>query len=359
MKALEVGAALLLVWLLLSFVSWLLALLAALGMIARFLILAQHLRPHARSAFRTMQTKWGELAPIWQAKISHHIDEFYHDTAPWLLHRLYIQRRPVKACQICLNDQVGSDRTLIKLVQCGDELCWRCVRAYCNDQTERSLVLPLRCPFQPRGCAREVTSRDLHCAFGPMSTISVQRIEQLQLTLALAAMRDVLKCSACAHAVTIPLEMADALGDPKHTYWREPSRLLGLRSGRFRLDGCGRDRRKFVCERCNMASCVLCQRGWVFGVAPAIHSHDEISCKEHLKAFAATYRDNEQWIADHAKRCPQCRAPIFKDGGCEYMRCQACQYEFCFNCLVYLPGHRRHVCTGKVGNAVRNRCVLQ
>eukprot|EP00752_Nemacystus_decipiens_P008131 g7271.t1 len=30
------------------------------------------------------------------------------------------------------------------------------------------------------------------------------------------------------------------------------------------------------------------------------------------------------------KRCPSCHVPIFKDGGCNHMKCSMCQFEFCW-----------------------------
>jgi hypothetical protein len=31
--------------------------------------------------------------------------------------------------------------------------------------------------------------------------------------------------------------------------------------------------------------------------------------------------------------CPRCKVVIIRTGGCKYMKCEKCQYEFCWYCL--------------------------
>ena len=37
--------------------------------------------------------------------------------------------------------------------------------------------------------------------------------------------------------------------------------------------------------------------------------------------------------------CPSCGMFIYKDGGCQYMRCSKCQYEFCWFCQQSYKGY--------------------
>ncbi|CAM9395661.1 unnamed protein product [Pylaiella littoralis] len=38
----------------------------------------------------------------------------------------------------------------------------------------------------------------------------------------------------------------------------------------------------------------------------------------------------EEPATTNTKRCPNCHVPIFKDGGCNHMKCSMCQHEFCW-----------------------------
>jgi len=52
---------------------------------------------------------------------------------------------------------------------------------------------------------------------------------------------------------------------------------------------------------------------------------------------------SELWIKRLTKKCPQCKAPIQKNGGCNHMTCVSQQcggYHFCWLCMQpYTPGH--------------------
>lgn len=44
-------------------------------------------------------------------------------------------------------------------------------------------------------------------------------------------------------------------------------------------------------------------------------------------------RETIQWIDKYAKRCPNCKTGIQKNGGCNHMKCTSCGYQFCWLCL--------------------------
>ena len=79
--------------------------------------------------------------------------------------------------------------------------------------------------------------------------------------------------------------------------------------------------RKAKCHVCQKHVCTSCQQRW----------HKGTQC---------TKANNEalQWSAvgnvmsQKAHRCPKCRAPFEKDGGCPHMVCMMCQYEWCWYC---------------------------
>jgi len=78
-----------------------------------------------------------------------------------------------------------------------------------------------------------------------------------------------------------------------------------------------------------------CECGECFCFECAALWHGPLDCeflKKWLKQFdsdAETFR----WINDNTKDCPKCKAPIQKNGGCNYMRCGKCSHEFCWLCL--------------------------
>ena len=40
------------------------------------------------------------------------------------------------------------------------------------------------------------------------------------------------------------------------------------------------------------------------------------------------------YLSRNVKKCPSCRTPIFKNGGCPHMTCsKPCMYQFCWNCM--------------------------
>lgn len=44
-------------------------------------------------------------------------------------------------------------------------------------------------------------------------------------------------------------------------------------------------------------------------------------------------------------KCPQCKIPIEKDGGCNHMKCSQCRSDFCYLCLrLYRNGNKQCVC---------------
>eukprot|EP01113_Clastostelium_recurvatum_P031211 TRINITY_DN3875_c1_g1_i1.p1 TRINITY_DN3875_c1_g1~~TRINITY_DN3875_c1_g1_i1.p1 ORF type:complete len:380 (-),score=31.66 TRINITY_DN3875_c1_g1_i1:28-1167(-) len=95
-----------------------------------------------------------------------------------------------------------------------------------------------------------------------------------------------------------------------------------------------------ACPDCKHESCALChldvhprqtcsQRWWELRLADPEFTHSLV----------------ERYLAMHSKPCPQCKAPITKNGGCSHMTCAMCKYQFCWICLgryqgVYTTGNQ-------------------
>eukprot|EP00045_Choanoeca_perplexa_P009580 m.92679 g.92679 ORF g.92679 m.92679 type:complete len:519 (-) comp14955_c0_seq1:1336-2892(-) len=78
-----------------------------------------------------------------------------------------------------------------------------------------------------------------------------------------------------------------------------------------------------VCRTCEHPFCFDC------GVF-----HLPASCKmvKEYDTMVAQDGDNISWLAANAKECPKCSAFIEKNGGCNWIKCGKCKYEFCWLC---------------------------
>jgi len=95
------------------------------------------------------------------------------------------------------------------------------------------------------------------------------------------------------------------------------------------------------CERKNRAEPVICNCGFKFCFLCSdygIGDHVPATCRlvEKWRKKASDESENVQWIIANTKKCPQCRKPIEKNGGCMHMTCQkyagGCGFEFCWLC---------------------------
>eukprot|EP00041_Stephanoeca_diplocostata_P033193 m.1091494 g.1091494 ORF g.1091494 m.1091494 type:complete len:492 (-) comp24288_c0_seq6:4833-6308(-) len=79
-----------------------------------------------------------------------------------------------------------------------------------------------------------------------------------------------------------------------------------------------------MCRRCNESFCFQCG-----------YEHAPASCKD-MKEFLEKHSDVAKdvlWLSMNAKECPRCHTFIQKEGGCNWMKCRQCSYEFCWLCF--------------------------
>jgi len=79
-----------------------------------------------------------------------------------------------------------------------------------------------------------------------------------------------------------------------------------------------------ICKSCEEPFCFKCG----FDHAPA-------SCLD-MKAFStknSSASKDAVWLIKNAKECPSCFASVIKDGGCNWVKCLKCKYEFCWLCF--------------------------
>mmetsp|Transcript_12981 Transcript_12981/g.37771 ORF Transcript_12981/g.37771 Transcript_12981/m.37771 type:complete len:917 (-) Transcript_12981:149-2899(-) len=88
---------------------------------------------------------------------------------------------------------------------------------------------------------------------------------------------------------------------------------------------------------CQAQGVFLCPCGTALCGACGGEAHFGIPCEKftsYQKSVAALDQALESlaWISDNTKPCPRCENRIQKNGGCLHMRCQQCNYYFCWEC---------------------------
>ena len=68
---------------------------------------------------------------------------------------------------------------------------------------------------------------------------------------------------------------------------------------------------------------------------------------QELMAIGKYCTTDEEFIEKMTKKCPKCKTPIQKDGGCNFMKCARCGYEFCWVCGSDWRTHRDHFVCNK------------
>lgn len=92
-----------------------------------------------------------------------------------------------------------------------------------------------------------------------------------------------------------------------------------------------RDIKEMVECLCGFSFCFQCADSEVGNHLPA-------TCEqvEKWREKASDESENVKWLRANTKRCPKCRAPIEKNGGCMHITCSrasgGCGHEFCWLC---------------------------
>jgi len=95
------------------------------------------------------------------------------------------------------------------------------------------------------------------------------------------------------------------------------------------------------CERKDRKEAVGCRCGFEFCFSCCdfdIGDHLPAPCDQLDKWLqkASDESENVTWMIANTKKCPECRAPIEKNGGCMHMSCKknsgGCGFEFCWLC---------------------------
>ena len=93
----------------------------------------------------------------------------------------------------------------------------------------------------------------------------------------------------------------------------------------------------------------MCRTKFCYGCLETPHA--PIGCDLFEKWIQKALIDGEefkdgqlanQWIIGNTKRCPNCKVPVEKNGGCTHMTCRNCQHHFCWMCMGDHGGNARN-----------------
>lgn len=192
-------------------------------------------------------------------------------------------------CGICLEDNTISD--VFVLDGCYHKFCRKCLSDWASSRIQEAEVSTINCP--ERSCHQIISHNEIQLIVKDPEML--RKYEDFTLQQALEKMTDIRWCPkpSCG--------MAMVGGDG----------VLMMRCPR---------------ESCGFCFCYRCKEPW----------HADSTCEQ----YQAWKRDNQGahdrfrlWLSQNAKCCPQCNAPIEKNGGCNHMTCAKCRHQFCWLCL--------------------------
>ena len=218
-------------------------------------------------------------------------------------------------CEVCFSDRIGSQ--CLKFVGCEHVYCRDCMSAYFTEKISSGAVSSLICPTT--GCDVQA----LPTQVSELVEASLYaRYEQQLLETQLESMADVVTCPRVDCQCPTMIDRETNLGQ---------------------------------CPACSFAFCIYCKATY-HGVSPckfktkeqrgildkyAKASHDERLFmerrygKKQLTTMSANLA-SEDYLADKAKMCPHCNAPIEKNEGCNKITCWRCSTNFCWLCGIKL-----------------------
>ncbi|KAL5637155.1 hypothetical protein ACGC1H_000965 [Rhizoctonia solani] len=120
--------------------------------------------------------------------------------------------------------------------------------------------------------------------------------------------------------------------DPNFTWCKNPACSWG------QIHEGGDENPLVICEQCCTQSCFTHDIPWHAGLTCRQFDVNLIEAESHrLKEQRNNEnQESEEYIRNHAKKCPSCGRQIQKSGGCNHMTCRfpaGCGHQFCWLCL--------------------------
>ncbi|KAI5894460.1 uncharacterized protein SCHCODRAFT_01169155 [Schizophyllum commune H4-8] len=188
-----------------------------------------------------------------------------------------------RSCPVCFAE---ADTPIT--LGCGHSWCSECIRGFLVSCGENR-IFPIGCLGSSGRCRESITHQT---ASAVLSEVELDRLVQAAFTAYVNARPDEF------HYCPTP--------DCKQVY---------------RSVGRGR---VLQCPACLLRICSLCQSEF----------HGTLRCNADDGAA-----ELEEWMkANGVQRCPGCKAPIERSGGCHHVTCTQCQTHICWQCMETFPG---------------------
>lgn len=207
-------------------------------------------------------------------------------------------------CGICYDEMEEND---VYGMACGHRFCIPCWRSYLACELEErpsTSTVPLHLICPEHGCSNRALADDIQ-AVAPEVLI---QWEDFMLRSYVGCSKHLSwcpgpDCNSVAHASLIDCQQADL-------------------------------KRSVECSQCSTCFCFSC------GSDP----HEPANCDDFAE-WNRIFGSSQYWVKKNAKPCPNCKAPIEKNQGCNHMRCSMCRHDFCWLCLGHLRTHLEpHIC---------------
>lgn len=198
----------------------------------------------------------------------------------------------VQECPICFGDSSEADFSGIRRLTCGHEYCRNCLteRIDLGLREWQELDRHVHCPRE--GCAHIMNAEDIRIVTGDDARI--------------ANFNNIL---------------TDRFINANPNYRRCPTPRCEVI---YEFD---RVVHTIQCRECHQEYCSDCRLPHAQGEAcnqPVIQNNNN----------DANARADQEWLLQNTRPCPNCRANIQKNGGCNHMTCRACRHEFCWYHLI-------------------------
>eukprot|EP00347_Sterkiella_histriomuscorum_P020521 403337484 len=195
----------------------------------------------------------------------------------------------MKFCEVCYIDH--SIQEFISVPFCGHMFCQESLQCYFTFQITQSGKFHLKCPQNK--CGQEITQDFLNQILG---SDTLKKHEEFKLN---------------------------------HEVSDDPNRIF------CPIANCGQvirvdnhsNAKKIKCESCENDICFSCKAQW----------HQGKSCAKYQSDL---YKG---WVFKmDAHVCPNCKVPIEKNEGCNYMHCTKCEYNWCWVCGEKLTDYQHY-----------------
>ncbi|GAA5884807.1 hypothetical protein JCM16303_007279 [Sporobolomyces ruberrimus] len=241
-------------------------------------------------------------------------------------------------CPLCFSPRKGSN--CIQLSSCSSTFCTPCLRDYFSLLITEGMVRSVACPaiecVEKRSKWEKATGATLdeNSEMERPGRVTADEVEQLcgvEMRKRYEWLKEKIRVESDPSISFCPRESCQA-----------PTPKLGD------------DDKLRLCTSCNFAYCVFCRKGWhgtrnacelpqSSAIVTRYLAADEAEKRileqrygsANLKRLVTAFEEEralQEWLEEHATRCPGCSVPIEKSSGCNHMTCGKCGAHLCYRC---------------------------